>query len=85
MPAHQKDIDTLTAWAEEFGWAVVDTEPFVATRLDRTIRVEFNMAGRPNKMHWVGGPEHTQLGSGATSMNRIKTWMATEIEGVSDR
>lgn len=80
MPPHRKDQDLLAAWAEEFGWVVIDTHPFVATRLGRTIRVEFNMAGRPNKVQWIGGDERTTLGSGTTSMNRIRDWMATEIE-----
>lgn len=79
MPAHVKDLETLGAWAEELGWVMTDDEPTVLTKLGRTIRIEYNMAGRPNKMQWFGGNEHTQYGAGFTSLTRVRQWMTTEL------
>jgi hypothetical protein len=80
MAVHTKDLDTLTAWAEELGWVLIDTDPPVLTKFGRTLQLKFNGAGKINGMTWIGGPEHGNMMSGACSFNRVRLWMETPLE-----
>lgn len=79
------DLDRwLLPWAEQFGWTVVDTNPPVFTKAGRTLQLQYNSAGRCNKMLWIGGNEHSATISGTTSMNKVREWMATELVVAQD-
>lgn len=80
MAVHTKDLDTLAAWAEELGWAFIETDPPVLTRLGRTLQLKFNGAGKINGINWIGGDEHSTAMSGACSLNRVRMWMETPLE-----
>ena len=79
-PMHRKDLDKLAAAATEHGWEVLDTDPFTATKLGRTIRVTVNLAGMISAAEWTGGAEKTKLGSGTASVGRLLGWFATPID-----
>lgn len=78
MPMHTADLDKIRSWADELGWAVIDTGPLELAKAGRVLRIETNLGGVPNKMTWTGGDEHGHVGSGLTSLNRIRLWMETE-------
>ena len=74
------DLDRwLLPWAEEFGWTVLDENPPVFRKAGRTLQLQYNLAGRLNRMNWLGGDEHTHTISGTSSLNKVRDWMATEI------
>lgn len=78
--SRQVDLDRwLLPWAEELGWAVLDTNPPTFTKAGRTLQLKYNSAGRCNGMSWIGGDEHGSTIAGTTSLNKVRQWMQTPL------